>query len=157
MIAAARPEDLPPALHKINAQGVPKNFLILQAVIVSILSIAFLFLPTINSAYWIFLVLTTQLYLVMYFLLFAAVLKLRKSNPDTPRPFKVPGGVIGLWSFSIIGTLSSFFALVIAFFPPAQIEPGNKMIYIFSLIITMCVMIALPFLIARGRASRANL
>jgi hypothetical protein len=69
----------------------------------------------------------------------------------------VPGGVIGLWSFSIIGTLSSFFALVIAFFPPAQIEPGNKMIYIFSLIITMCVMIALPFLIARGRASRANL
>lgn len=157
LIAAARPEDLPPALHKINAQGVPKNFLILQAVIVSILSIAFLFLPTINSAYWIFLVLTTQLYLVMYFLLFAAVLKLRKSNPDTPRPFKVPGGVIGLWSFSIIGTLSSFFALVIAFFPPAQIEPGNKMIYIFSLIITMCVMIALPFLIARGRASRANL
>jgi amino acid transporter len=157
LIAAARPEDLPPALHKINAQGVPKNFLILQAVIVSILSIAFLFLPTINSAYWIFLVLTTQLYLVMYFLLFAAVLKLRKSNPDTHRPFKVPGGVIGLWSFSIIGTLSSFFALVIAFFPPAQIEPGNKTIYIFSLIITMCVMIALPFLIARGRASRANL
>jgi amino acid transporter len=157
LIAAARPEDLPPALHKINAQGVPKNFLILQAVIVSILSIAFLFLPTINSAYWIFLVLTTQLYLVMYFLLFAAVLKLRKSNPDTHRPFKVPGGVIGLWSFSIVGTLSSFFALVIAFFPPAQIEPGNKMIYIFSLIITMCVMIALPFLIARGRSSRANL
>lgn len=157
LIAAARSEDLPPALRKMNAQGVPKNFLILQAAIVSLLSIAFLFLPTINAAYWIFLVLTTQLYLVMYFLLFGAVIKLRKKALETPRPFKIPGGIFGLWAFSIVGFLSSLFALVIAFFPPGQIEPGSKMLYVFSLIITMCVMIVLPFLISKTRHSSANL
>jgi glutamate:GABA antiporter len=151
LIAAARPEDLPPALRKMNDQGVPKNFLILQATIVSLLSIAFLFLPTINAAYWIFLVLTTQLYLVMYFLLFGAVIKLRKKAPQTPRPFKIPGGIVGLWSFSIVGFLSSLFALVIAFFPPAQIDPGSRTLYVVSLLITMCVMIILPFLISKIR------
>ncbi len=155
LIAAARQEDLSPALRTINAQGVPQNFLILQAGIVSLLSIAFLFLPTINAAYWIFLVLTTQLYLVMYFLLFTAVIKLRKSASTTHRPFKVPGGMIGLWFFSIVGFLSSLFALVIAFFPPAQIEPGSKRLYILSLLITMCIMILLPMFIAKVRAKRA--
>ncbi len=152
LIAAAQNEDLPALLRKTNGKGVPKNFLILQASIVSILSIAFLFLPTVNAAYWIFLVLTTQLYLVMYFLLFAAVIKLRKTDPNTPRPFKVPGGKIGLWCFSTVGFLSSLFALVIAFFPPAQIEPGRKSIYILSLAITMSVMIVLPLMIARLRS-----
>ncbi len=151
LIAAAKKEDLPAILRKTNDQDVPKNFLILQALIVSVLSIAFLFLPTINAAYWIFLVLTTQLYLVMYFLLFAAVIKLRKSDPHTIRPFKVPGGTIGLWCLTGVGFLSSLFALVIAFFPPAQIEPENKTIYIVSLMITMGVMILLPALIARIR------
>ena len=151
LISAAKGEDLPAMLRKTNGQGVPKNFLIFQAIIVSILSIAFLFLPTINAAYWIFLVLTTQLYLAMYFLLFAAVIKLRKSEPHTLRPFKVPGASVGLFCFTGIGFLSSLFALVIAFFPPAQIEPEGKVVYTASLVITMAVMILLPVVIARLR------
>lgn len=147
LIAAAQQHNLSPTLRQMSSRGVPKNFLILQAVIVSLLSIAFLFLPTINAAYWIFLVLTTQLYLVMYFLLFGAVLRLRKTEPHVLRPFKIPGGVFGLWFFSTIGFLSTLFALVIAFFPPAQIEPSNRLAYISTLLFSMCLMIALPFLI----------
>lgn len=151
LIAAARREDLPPALSQVNKRGVPKNFLILQAGIVSLLSIAFLFLPTINAAYWIFLVLTTQLYLVMYFLLFAAVIKLRKKEPNVTRPFKVPGGKVGLWIFSSVGFLSSLFAFVISFFPPAKIEPDSQPAYMVSLAGIICVMIAIPFMIRARR------
>ncbi len=157
LIAAARAEDLPPALLKMNRNEVPKNFLLLQAVIVSLLSIAFLFLPTINAAYWIFLVLTTQLYLVMYFLLFGAVIRLRKTVLNVERPFKIPGGVVGLWGFSIIGFMSSLYALAIAFFPPDKIESGSKTIYVISLVTTMVVMIALPFCIAKIRNKRSHL
>ena len=75
LIAAAREEDLPAQLRETNSNDVPKNFP--QAIVVSALSFAFLFMPSVNSAYWFFMVLLTQLYLIMYLLLFGAAVKLR--------------------------------------------------------------------------------
>ncbi|CAM0117909.1 amino acid permease [Rhabdochlamydiaceae symbiont of Dictyostelium giganteum] len=148
LIAAAQEEDLPPMLRQMNQYGVPQNFLFFQAVIVSLLSIAFLFLPSINIAYWVFLVLTTQLYLTMYFLLFGSVIKLRKSHPLTPRPFQIPGGKVGLWGFTIMGFIATLFALIVAFFPPSQIPEKNHLFFTLSLIGAMTVFISLPFLTA---------
>lgn len=151
LIAAAQKENLPALLRKKNTEGVPRNFLIAQAIFVSILAIAFLFMPTVNSAYWVFMVLTTQLYLVMYLLLFGAAIKLRYTHPNTPRPFRVPGGKKGIWIFGMIGLLSSIFAFIVCFFPPAQTPVGEKTTYLWTLIGAIFALVSLPFWISKIR------
>jgi amino acid transporter len=66
-------------------------------------------------------VLTIQMYLLMYLMLFAAALKLRRSHPDQPRPFRVPGGRPGLWLTCGLGIGGSLLALGVGFFPPDQL------------------------------------
>jgi amino acid transporter len=154
LIAAAKSENLPTVLRTTNAQGVPRNFLLAQAVFVSILAIAFLFMPTVNSAYWVFMVLTTQLYLVMYLLLFGAAIKLRYTHPDVPRPFSVPGGIKGMWILGTIGLLSSIFAFFVCFFPPSQIPSGEETSYIATLIGAIYLLVSLPFWISKFRKVR---
>jgi len=39
----------------------------------------------VSSAYWIFSAMTTQVYLIMYGLMFVAAVRLRRDQPDHPR------------------------------------------------------------------------
>jgi hypothetical protein len=41
--------------------------------------------------------LTVILYLIMYLLMFAAAIYLRYSQPNRPRPYRIPGGTAGMW------------------------------------------------------------
>ena len=53
-----------------------------------------------------------------YIIIFPAVIKLRKSHPHAPRPYKIPGGMAGVW---IAGILTTFFAVIATI---AGIFPG---------------------------------
>ncbi len=48
---------------------------------------------------------------------FGAALRLRHSQPDTPRAYRIPGGTSGIWLVGGTGVLGSLFAFVIGFFP----------------------------------------
>jgi amino acid transporter len=157
LIAAARSEDLPSFFKKINSQGVPKNLLITQAVLVSVLSCLFALMPTLNIAYWILITLTTQSYLVMYLLLFAAALRLRYKHPALPRPFKVPGGQLGMWLCSCLGFASSLVALLVCFIPFPQIPQDMRTSYIASLALFLLLISSVPFLVSRYRKGKATL
>ena len=37
-----------------------------------------------------------RLYLIMYMLMYASAIKLRRTQPDLPRAYKVPGGNAGM-------------------------------------------------------------
>ncbi len=145
LIAASEENDLPPILKKLNRKRVPHNLLICQAVLVSCLSLVFLFMPSINNAYWMLLILTTQLYLIMYILLFAAAIKLRYSFPALPRPFQVPGGKVGMWILASLGILSSLFTFVIAFFPPENMSSEASFTFTAFLITSILVLSAVPY------------
>jgi len=54
----------------------------------------------------------------VYVFVFLAVIKLRYSRPDTPRPFKIPGGKLGVWLVGGIGTLGVIFTFIIGVLPP---------------------------------------
>jgi putative glutamate/gamma-aminobutyrate antiporter len=134
LLAAAQAGDLPPALRKLNKQEMPVGLLIFQGIIVSFVTLLFLVMPTLNSAFWFMSAITAQLYLIMYLLLFAAAIKLRYKKAKVERPYQVPGKKPGMWLVSGIGILTSCFAMFVGFFPPSQIATGNYLIYVCSLI-----------------------
>jgi putative glutamate/gamma-aminobutyrate antiporter len=147
LLAAARSGDLPPYFRAVNKRGMPTRLLITQAILVSFFSMIFVFMPTVSSAFWILSTITAQLYLLMYILLFAAAIKLRYKKSKVERPYKVPGGKPGIWIVSGLGALSSLFAMIIGFFPPAQIETGNVIFYVLFLVLAMVVTCFAPSII----------
>jgi len=149
LLAAAQYGDLPPNLRAINKHGMPKNLLVIQAAIVSVLSFLFVLMPSINSAFWIITVLVAQVYLVMYVLMFAAAIKLRTSHPKVFRSYRIPGGKLGMWLVAGLGILSSIFTFIVGFFPPAQIHTGNTTFYVSFLMVGVILICLAPSLILR--------
>ena len=78
---------LPPVLQKLNKNGIQQNILVAQGVITTIIALLYAFVPNVSSAYWIFSVMTTQVYLIMYVLMFIAAIKLRRKEPNHPRGY----------------------------------------------------------------------
>jgi len=69
--------------------------------------------------------LVVQLYLLMYMLLFAAVWWLRRSRPDQPRPWRIPGGRAGITLVCGVGLVFSVAAFLVGFLPPSSLDVGS--------------------------------
>jgi amino acid transporter len=145
---AARAGDLPPVLQKVNSNGIPVALMILQGVIVTVWGLVFVALPgNVNSAFWELFALATTVYLVMYFIMYAAAIKLRYSEPNTPRKFRVPGGKLGMWIMAGWGIAAMGFVFVIAMVPPSQIPEGTPLTYEVFLVLGTAIVVAVPFII----------
>ena len=138
---------LPPFFQKLNKNGMATNILILQGLIVTFLAIMFVILPSVQAAYQILSQLTVTLYLIMYLLMFAAAIHLRFSQPNTPRPYKVPFGNAGMWIFGGGGLIGSLIAFVLSFVPPAQISVGSPTTYVAILIGGNVLFVIVPLVI----------
>lgn len=148
LLAAAEHGELPPFLQKINARQMPVALLILQAMIVTILSSLFLFMPTVNSSYWMLTALTAQLYLIMYVLMFISALVLRYKKPHVQRDYKISGGKFGIWLVCSLGIAASLFCILIGFIPPSTFPKENLLYYIAFLAVGILVMCSLPRIIS---------
>lgn len=139
--------NLPPFFQKLNKHEVPTRLLLFQAILMSITSLVFLYMPQISSGFWILTALSAQSYLVMYILMFIAALKLRYTKPHVPRAYKVPFQKKGIWLFATLGILSSCFAILLCFVPPSNLKIGSPLSYFFLLFIGLFVMVAIPLII----------
>lgn len=153
--AASKNTTNPSSLFAENSKGAPTTLLILQACIVTVLTGLFLLMPSINSAYWILLVLSTQLYLFMYLLLFSSAIKLRTQNSDNKNAFKIPGGNIGLWTCCLSGLGMALFSLIVSFFPPAEIKGLPPKFFFFFIPISIFLTTAVPFLLIRKTSRKS--
>ena len=138
---------LPQFLQRTNRNGVQVGILIMQGCIVTLLSILFVVLPSVQTAYQIISQLTIILYLIMYILMFAAAIYLRHREPNVPRVFRVPGGNVGMWIVGGVGLLSSLLALLFSFIPPSQIPVGSPAVYVGILIIGTIIFVGIPMVI----------
>lgn len=153
LLVTAKNGDLPPFLQKMNKNGMPINIMIVQGVIVSMIAVVFLFMPSVSSSFWILTDLAALLYLTVYIIMFMAAIKLRKTRPNVPRPYKVPGGKHGLKIFAWIGTTACVFAMVLGFFPPSALDTGNLLTYELFLGLGLVVMLCLPLIVWHFRKS----
>lgn len=151
LLATAHDGVLPPVLQRTNKRGVQRNILILQAVIVTAVSSIYLFTADVSAAFFLISTVTISLYIVMYMLMYAAAIRLRHTQPDLPRTFKIPGGKAGMWGVAGIGFLAVAFSLVVSFYPPTQLPVGNDTVYVGLVAAGLVVFIAAALLIYRFR------
>ncbi|KLN34676.1 APC family permease [Cellulosimicrobium cellulans] len=117
---------LPPFLQKLNKNGVQQNILVTQGVVTTVIALGYALIPSVSSAYWIFSVITTQVYLIMYLLMFVAAIRLRRQQPDHARGYRAPmlGALCG------VGFVASLAALLVGFIPPSQFGSGSPGSYL---------------------------
>ncbi|WP_067531221.1 APC family permease [Nocardia crassostreae] len=139
---------LPPVLTRLNKHGVQQNMLVAQGVVTTLLALLYAFIPNVSSAYWILSVITTQVYLIMYVLMFIAAIRLRRNQPDHPRGYRAPA----LIALCGLGTVSSVAAFLIGFVPPSQYGSGNSLTYILVIGLGMGIVgLLIPFLFLKFR------
>jgi amino acid transporter len=147
--ATSKHGDLPPLFQKLNKNQMPFNLLLFQGIVVTIASIAFLFMPTASSAFWILSALSAQLYLMMYVLMFLAAIKLRYSHPEVTRSYRIPYQMPGIWLVGTVGAVSSTAAFFLGFVPPGQLKVGSLWFYEGFLLVGILGMCLVPYLIYR--------
>jgi hypothetical protein len=100
---------------------VQQNILVAQGILTTVLALLFAFVPAVSNAYWIFMTITTSVYLLMYLAsMFVAAYNLRKRRPDHPRAARA-GPDAPLRS----RLLSSLAAILISFVPPRSWDPEH--------------------------------
>lgn len=125
LFIAAHDGHLPRHCRRENAFGAPSNLLIYQAVIVSCIALVFWLIPSVSGSYWLLTALAAQLYMLMYVIMFASAIWLRFKHPNQHRPFKIPGGKIGVICIAGVGIIAALLTFCIGFIPPAGIYVGN--------------------------------
>lgn len=139
---------LPPYFQKLNKHGIQQNILVAQGVVTTIIALLYAFVPNVSGVYWIFSVMTTQVYLIVYLLMFVAAVQLRRREPDHPRGFRAPA----LLLLCIVGFVASAAAFLVGFVPPSQFGGGNPWTYV-GIVAGGVLLIGLliPFLFYRFR------
>ena len=129
LLVAAQDGNLPKIFHKVNEHNSPKNILIFQGIVVTVLSSVFLFMPSVNSSFWMLTVMTAQLYLIMYILLFLAAMWIRLKQKRKLKGFKIPFKNYGIAICVIFGIIASIFGIVVGFFPPDYFSVGSLFVF----------------------------
>lgn len=153
LMVATEDGSLPAFLGRTNKQGAPVAILLTQAIIVSLLCLLFILLPTVNSSYWLLSVITAQIALIVYIVLFAAAVKLHYSKADVPRHFRIPGKKLGIWSVCSVGMLCCILVFLFGFLPPSQVPFQNILLYEFILVGGIVICCGIPLLIIKKRSS----
>jgi amino acid transporter len=91
---------------------------------------------------------TTKLLCIVYFFIFAALIKLRYTKPEVLRPFRIPSGIAEVRLVGDLGLFCVCFAFIVelmplAFFPNAPIHIGEVLMG--TLLLAVPPMIFLKF------------
>lgn len=129
LLHAAEFGFLPTFFKQTNRHGVPANILITQAILVSFFCLIFLLVPTVNAFYWFLMALSTELYMIMYVLVFLAAWRLHYKYSNRPKSFKIPGKALGIGTTCLLGFIGCFLTIGLSFFPPENIDIGNPVRY----------------------------
>ena len=150
LAAVARTGHVPPVLGRMNRNEIPVQGLVVQGIGGTIFCLLFLFLPNANATYGALTAMTAQVIVIMYVLIFASVIRLRYTQPDTERAYRIPGGRAGVWLVGGAGIFACAFAFVAGFFQPgdwASWDTGQRVTYYAILVGGFALLTMPPFVI----------
>lgn len=140
ILIAAKEGHLPAYFCKRNEAGMPANIMIVQGSIVTVLSLILLFMPSVESAFLLLTILASQIYMVMYGLMFAATYRLRRAEKKKRKNLFIAPALFLWLTLGALGLIGIFIA---GLFPPEGIDP---LVYEISLLGGVAISCLLPFL-----------
>ena len=141
---------LPTYFQKLNANGVQLHILVAQGIVITLIGLLYAVVPAVSRAYWVFAALATEVYLIMYVLMFVAAINLRRRQPEHQRGYRAPA----LVTMCIVGTLASAAACLVGLLPPSQLGHVSTPPYLLALLAaTLLVGLLPPLLLHKLRRS----
>jgi amino acid transporter len=131
---------LPRYFQQLNSNGVQLHILVAQGLVITVIGLLYALVPAVSRAYWVFAALATEVYLIMYVLMFVAAINLRRRQPGHPRGYRAPA----LLAICLVGTLASAAAAVVGLLPPSQLGHITKLPYLLALLVATLVVGPLP-------------
>jgi len=124
---AAEQNALPKVLAIEDKKGMPIGANIANGVIASLIVVAAPFIPS-QDIFWSFFALNMVTLLMSYILMFPAFLKLRNSDPDAVRPFKINGSSLKLMIMSYVPMILLVISVIFSIIPLSRdpAELGEK-------------------------------
>jgi amino acid transporter len=164
LLMAAQHDFLPQFMCKLNKHGIASRILITQALLVTVLCSGFLLFPSVNAIYWLFTDLSTELYIMMYVLMFIAAWNLKGKFAHLKRPFAIPGGKPGYYLVCILGLFGCAITLIVGFIPPEQsMDVGGAAHFrkvfstgIFMMLLPAFVLYIRKIIVTRGRLNNKS-
>ncbi|OPX48877.1 tyrosine-tyramine antiporter [Clostridium thermobutyricum] len=152
MIKVAEEGNLPRIFQKRTKRDIPITFLMIQAIVVSILILAYVAIPNVNSAFFMITITTTILYCVVYILICISAIKLRYSRPEIERPFRLGAKNNGImWIVAILALFGVSLTILVSLIPPSIFKPSQYTFYIGFQVIATIVSIVIPLIIYKCR------
>jgi glutamate:GABA antiporter len=138
---AAERGDLPAIFAKLHpTYRTPASAAVLGGVIATAVLILYgLLAKSAEDFFWTTFAFSSVVFLLPYFLLFAAFLRLRKIDKDTPRPYRVPGGDLGAIALSLICMAFILQALVFFIYKPGAFEARYALAIVGGAVATIIV------------------
>jgi amino acid transporter len=131
---------LPRYFQHVNPNGVQLRILVAQGIVITLIGLLYALVPTVSRAYWVFAALATEVYLIMYVLMFVAARRLRRRQPEHPRGYRAPA----LTAICVLGVLASVAACVVGLLPPSQLGHASTPVYASALLAGVLLIGALP-------------
>jgi amino acid transporter len=148
-VAVVAQEGLAPErLGRTNRNDVPVALLVVQGLAGTVFALLFVVVPSVSTSYWMLSAVTAQVIVAMYALVFAAVIRLRYTRPDVARPYRIPGGLPGVWVVGGVGLLGCGVSFLLGFVPPSQLSTGDPVVYVLLLALASVVLSLPPFVFA---------
>lgn len=148
--ASARRGLYPPNLKywKTNKYGVSRTVILTQSCIISLFALLYLLIPAINNAFLMLVNSTTVIYCLVYILMGIGILRLRKTQPEMARPFRI-GGKKGTSNFLIWLVVIILFATI--FISVGLTLAVNPISSVVGIVVITVVLFLLPLWIVHIR------
>ncbi|MGY3779268.1 tyrosine-tyramine antiporter [Isobaculum melis] len=148
MIKVADEGNLPPFFQKRTSKGIPITFVLIQAVVISLVSFLYVVIPDISAAFLIITITTTILYCIVYLLISISAIKLRYKMPNVERPFRLGSKGNGLmWFVASLSIVAVVVTILVSLIPPASIAESAHTGYVIYQVAATVIMVVIALVI----------
>lgn len=121
--------------------------MLIQGVIGTLMASLFVFLPTLETAFWLLIALTSQFTVMMWMLIFASAIRLRYKGTHLTRHFRIPGGNAAMWLLCALGIATCVVGFLLGFMPLEKVQFSNPWQYALLVALTDVIILGVPLVL----------